>query len=41
MLWIVAAVILLSIAAFFYWSATGEPVQAPAAPQSEATIPGT
>ena len=36
---IVAAIAACTVAVLVYWSTRGEPVQGPAAPQGEATIP--
>lgn len=36
---IVAVIAVATIAVLLYWSARGETVQAPSAPQGEATIP--
>ena len=36
---IVAVIAAVTIAVLIYWSTRGEPVQGPAAPQGESTIP--
>lgn len=36
---IIAVIAVITISVLIYWSTRGEPVQGPAAPQGEATIP--
>ncbi len=38
---LMAAIALITIGVLVYWSARGEPVKGPTAPQGEATVPGT